>query len=86
MKTSMRIAWVLKFCLVAFVVEASVFGQSENGRAVANAQSSIQMLVHRHAAAGKGRTKPRGGHLKYTTAQLTRNIELNFVAERGAII
>jgi hypothetical protein len=26
MKTSMRIAWVLGFCLVAFVVEASVFG------------------------------------------------------------
>jgi hypothetical protein len=52
--------------------------------AVANAQSSIQMLINRHAAAGQGRTKPCGGHLKYTTAELDRVVSGNnaFVLNR----
>src|SRR5262245_16726218 len=45
MKTSMSIAWVVGFCLVAFWVETSVFGQSENGTIAGTIKDSSGALI-----------------------------------------
>jgi hypothetical protein len=45
-----NIAWVLGFCLVAFGVEASVFGQSENGKPMLRVPSRCWYTATRQPA------------------------------------